>query len=148
MHPQALCESSRIGDRTRVWAFAHVLPGAAIGADCNICDGVFVENDVVLGDRVTIKSGVQLWDGVRLSDDVFVGPNATFANDKFHWAFFVDHGTVEKDFKITDYRVAIGTGLRLNIPALGPLPLAIDIGVPLVKGPYDHKQLINISVGV
>lgn len=71
-----------LGDRTRVWAFTHILPGAQIGDDCNICDGVFVENDVTVGDRVTIKSGVQLWDGVTLENDVFVGPNATFTNDR------------------------------------------------------------------
>ncbi|WP_122816998.1 WxcM-like domain-containing protein [Nocardioides pantholopis] len=82
-HPQSLCESRQVGEGTRVWAFAHVLPGAVIGRDCNICDGVFVENDVVVGDRVTVKGGVQLWDGVRLEDDVFVGPNATFTNDPF-----------------------------------------------------------------
>lgn len=80
-HPQALVETSRIGARTRVWAFAHVLPGAVVGEDCNICDHVFIENDVVVGHRVTVKCGVQLWDGVRLEDDVFVGPNATFTND-------------------------------------------------------------------
>jgi acetyltransferase-like isoleucine patch superfamily enzyme/dTDP-4-dehydrorhamnose 3,5-epimerase-like enzyme len=83
IHPQALCESANIGEGTRVWAFAHVLPGAVVGRDCNLCDGVFVENDVVVGDRVTVKCGVQLWDGVRLGDDVFVGPNATFTNDPF-----------------------------------------------------------------
>ena len=83
VHPQALCESPHVGEGTRVWAFAHVLPGARIGRDCNLCDGVFVENDVIVGDRVTVKCGVQLWDGVRLHDDVFVGPNATFANDRF-----------------------------------------------------------------
>jgi UDP-2-acetamido-3-amino-2,3-dideoxy-glucuronate N-acetyltransferase len=82
-HPQAIVESSRIGRGTRVWAFAHVLPGAQIGADCNLCDHVFVENDVRVGDRVTVKCGVQLWDGVTLEDDVFVGPNATFTNDLF-----------------------------------------------------------------
>ena len=57
--------------------------GAVIGSDCNICDHVFIENDVVIGDKVTIKCGVQLWDGVRLEDEVFVGPNATFANDRY-----------------------------------------------------------------
>jgi acetyltransferase-like isoleucine patch superfamily enzyme/dTDP-4-dehydrorhamnose 3,5-epimerase-like enzyme len=60
-----------------------VLPDAIIGVDCNICDGVFIENDVVLGDRVTVKCGVQLWDGTRIGDDVFIGPNATFTNDSF-----------------------------------------------------------------
>lgn len=83
-HPQALVDAgARIGDNTRIWAYAHVLPGAVIGADCNICDHVFIENDVVVGDRVTIKCGVQLWDGLRVEDDVFIGPNATFTNDPF-----------------------------------------------------------------
>ncbi|MEC3888283.1 WxcM-like domain-containing protein [Xanthomonas campestris] len=81
VHPNALCESQAIGEGTRIWAFAHVLPGARIGKGCNICDGVFVENDVNVGDNVTIKCGVQLWDGLTLEDNVFVGPNATFTND-------------------------------------------------------------------
>jgi acetyltransferase-like isoleucine patch superfamily enzyme len=83
VHPQALCESESIGADTRIWAFAHILPGAAIGRDCNICDHVFIENDVVVGDRVTVKCGVQLWDGLRIADDVFIGPNTTFSNDKY-----------------------------------------------------------------
>jgi UDP-2-acetamido-3-amino-2,3-dideoxy-glucuronate N-acetyltransferase len=81
VHDRALCESSEIGPGTRIWAFAHVLDGARIGADCNICDGVFVERNVVVGNRVTVKCGVQLWNGVNLEDDVFVGPNVTFTND-------------------------------------------------------------------
>jgi len=81
IHPRALVESDRIGKRTRIWAFAHVLPGATIGEDVNICDNVFIENDVQIGDRVTVKCGVQLWDGLRVEDDVFIGPNATFTND-------------------------------------------------------------------
>jgi acetyltransferase-like isoleucine patch superfamily enzyme/dTDP-4-dehydrorhamnose 3,5-epimerase-like enzyme len=83
IHPQAICDAKRVGSGTRIWAFAHVLEGAVIGRDVNICDHTFIENDVVIGDRVTIKSGVQLWDGVRIEDDVFLGPNATFTNDRF-----------------------------------------------------------------
>lgn len=83
-HPRALIEpGTKIGDNTRIWAFAHILSGAIIGANCNICDYVFIENDVIIGDRVTVKCGVQLWNGIRLNDDVFVGPNVTFTNDKF-----------------------------------------------------------------
>lgn len=82
-HPNALVESKNIGKDTRIWAFAHVLPGAVVGEDCNLCDHVFIENDVVMGDRVTIKCGVQVWDGIRLEDDVFIGPNVTFSNDPF-----------------------------------------------------------------
>jgi UDP-2-acetamido-3-amino-2,3-dideoxy-glucuronate N-acetyltransferase len=82
-HPAAICETANVGAGTRIWAFAHVLPGARIGSECNICDHVFVENDVTIGDRVTVKCGVSIWDGVRLEDDVFVGPAATFTNDPF-----------------------------------------------------------------
>lgn len=82
-HPGAIVESPHIGTGTRVWAFAHILPKAVIGRDCNICDHVFIENDVRIGDRVTIKCGVQLWDGLRVEDDVFIGPNVTFTNDPF-----------------------------------------------------------------
>jgi len=83
-HKNAIIESgAKIGNRTQVWAFAHILSGAVIGQDCNICDGVFVENDVLIGDRVTLKCGVQVWDGIRLEADVFVGPNVTFSNDPF-----------------------------------------------------------------
>jgi outer membrane protein assembly complex protein YaeT len=70
------------------------------------------------------------------------------ANDKFHWAFFVDHGTVEQNVQIHNYRVAIGTGLRINLPMLGPLPLAIDFAYPLNQAPTDKRQLFNLSVGV
>lgn len=83
IHPNALNECTNIGPKTRIWAFAHILPGAQLGAECNICDHVFIENDVKIGDRVTIKCGVQIWDGIELENDVFVGPNVTFSNDIF-----------------------------------------------------------------
>ena len=76
-------QSDKIGESTRIWQFVVVLPGAKIGSDCNICSHCLIENDVVIGDRSTVKSGVQLWDGLRIGDDVFIGPNATFANDRF-----------------------------------------------------------------
>jgi UDP-2-acetamido-3-amino-2,3-dideoxy-glucuronate N-acetyltransferase len=82
IHERALVETEAIGARTRIWAFAHVMPGATIGADCNICDHTFVESDVRLGDRVTVKSGVYLWEGTVIEDDVFIGPQATFTNDR------------------------------------------------------------------
>jgi UDP-2-acetamido-3-amino-2,3-dideoxy-glucuronate N-acetyltransferase len=82
-HETAIVESKSIGEGTRIWAMAHVLPGAVIGKLCNICDHTFIENDVVVGDRVTVKCGVQLWDGITIEDDVFIGPNATFTNDIF-----------------------------------------------------------------
>jgi acetyltransferase-like isoleucine patch superfamily enzyme len=81
IHPAALCESDSIGAGTRIWAFAHVMRGATVGRDCNICDHAFVENGVVLGDRVTVKNGVVLFEKVTIEDDVFLGPGAVFTND-------------------------------------------------------------------
>lgn len=83
IHSHALCETSDVGDDTRIWAFAYILDGARIGRDVNVCSHVFIENEVTIGDRVTIKSGVQIWNGVEVEDDVFIGPNATFTNDLF-----------------------------------------------------------------
>ncbi len=83
IHPNAIVESKNIGKGTRIWAFAHVLPGARIGKNCNLCDHVFMENDVIVGNNVTIKCGVYIWDGVEIEDDVFVGPNVSFTNDLY-----------------------------------------------------------------
>ncbi len=82
LHPLSDVQSTVIGSGTRVWQFVVVLPGAVIGCDCNINAHCLIENDVIIGDRVTVKCGVYLWDGLRLEDDVFVGPNATFTNDR------------------------------------------------------------------
>jgi UDP-2-acetamido-3-amino-2,3-dideoxy-glucuronate N-acetyltransferase len=81
VHPAALVETDQIGDGTRIWAFTHILPGASIGANCNIGDHCFVESGVLIGDDVTIKNGNAIWDGVTLEDGVFVGPNVVFTND-------------------------------------------------------------------
>ena len=82
IHPITDVQSVQIGTGTSIWQFCIVLPGAKIGEGCNICSHCLIENDVFIGDRVTVKCGVQLWDGLRLEDDVFIGPNVTFTNDK------------------------------------------------------------------
>jgi len=83
IHPLSDVQSKNIGEETNVWQFVVVLAGAQIGKNCNICANCFIENDVIVGDRVTVKCGVQLWDGLRVEDDVFIGPNATFCNDRY-----------------------------------------------------------------
>lgn len=82
-HELSDVQSKSIGAGTRIWQYVVVLPGAVIGSECNICSHCLIENDVVIGDRVTIKCGVQIWDGLRIEDDVFIGPNATFTNDLY-----------------------------------------------------------------
>jgi carbonic anhydrase/acetyltransferase-like protein (isoleucine patch superfamily) len=122
-----------------------------IGEDCNICDHTFIENDVIVGDRVTIKCGVQLWDGVRLEDDVFIGPNVTFTNDPFprskqHPEIFktiiVSQGasiganaTILPGITIGRYAmVGAGAVVTMDVP-----PYAIVVGNPAVITGYDSK---------
>ena len=83
IHPLSDCQNKNIPESTDIWQFCVVLPGARIGENCNICSHCFIENDVVIGDDVTIKCGVQVWDGVTLEDSVFVGANVTFTNDRY-----------------------------------------------------------------
>lgn len=82
-HKLSDVQTQNVGRGTKIWQYCVILPGAVIGEDCNICAHVFIEDDVQVGSRVTIKSGVQLWNGIRICDDVFIGPNVTFTNDRF-----------------------------------------------------------------
>ncbi|MEI6682102.1 MAG: acyltransferase [Bacteroidota bacterium] len=83
IHPLADVQSKNIGETTKIWQFAVILEQATIGKNCNINCHTFIENDVIIGDNVTVKCGVYLWDGLRIEDDVFIGPNVTFTNDKY-----------------------------------------------------------------
>lgn len=82
IHPLADCQSAKVGEGTQIWQFSIVLSNAVIGRNCNINSHCFIENDVIIGDNVTVKCGVYLWDGLRVEENVFIGPNATFTNDK------------------------------------------------------------------
>ena len=107
VHPMADVQSENIGQDARIWQFVVVLPGARIGSDVNICSHCFVENDVIIGDRVTIKNGVQLWDGLRIADEVFVGPNVTFTNDRYPRSQNLD---VELLSTVVEKGASIGAG--------------------------------------
>ena len=83
IHSLSDVKSNKVGTGTRIWQYVIVMAGAQIGKGCNICSHCLIENDVIIGDFVTVKSGVQLWDGLRVEDYVFIGPNVTFTNDKY-----------------------------------------------------------------
>jgi UDP-2-acetamido-3-amino-2,3-dideoxy-glucuronate N-acetyltransferase len=83
VHTSALCESTQVGEGTRIWAFAHVMKNAQVGCQCNIGDHAFLESGAILGDRVTVKNNVMIWEGVTVEEDVFLGPGAMFTNDRY-----------------------------------------------------------------
>lgn len=105
--PSSHVHSTSIGTGTRIWQFVVVLPNAVIGQNCNICSHCLIENDVIVGDRVTVKSGVQLWDGLRIGNDVFIGPNATFTNDRHPRS---GNREFEKQHTVLEEGCSIGAG--------------------------------------
>lgn len=117
IHPLADVQSSNIGLGTSIWQFAVILPKAVIGKNCNINCHTFIENDVIIGERVTVKPGVYLWDGMRIGDDVFIGPNATFINDKHPRS-----KQFPSNFQVT--KIGSGASIGANATILG----GIEIG--------------------
>jgi len=69
-------------------------------------------------------------------------------NDKLFFVTFLDHGTVERNVEIKNYRVSAGFGFRIAVPALGPLPIALDFAFPLNQRETDNKQMFSFYVGL
>ena len=129
VHSHGLNDSDGVGAGTRIWAFAHVAKGARVGADCNICQGVFVEGGALIGDRVTLKNNVCVWDGICIEDDVFLGPNCTLTNRKYPRSRQGEGAQLPKapwDKTLIRRGAAVGAGATLICP--------VTIGVEAVVG--------------
>lgn len=107
IHPLSDVQTEKIGLGTNIWQYCVVLKGAKIGKDCNICSHCFIENDVIIGDRVTVKCGVQIWDGVEISDDVFIGPGVNFCNDRYPISR-------NKNYKLEKIKIGTGSSIGAN----------------------------------
>lgn len=137
IHPLADCQSENIGVGTQVWQFTVVLANAKIGDNCNINAHCFIENDVVIGNNVTIKCGNYIWDGIVLEDDVCVGPNVTFTNDKHP-------KSKNPDFKLE--RTTICKGASLGGGAVILPGLRIGVGATVGAGAVVTKSVADYSV--
>lgn len=111
IHNLADVQSTNIGKNTNIWQFCVVLKQAVIGDDCNICSHCFIENDVKIGNRVTVKCGVQIWDGITIEDDVFIGPNVTFCNDRYP-------KSRNKNWKLEGIKIKKGASIGANATIL------------------------------
>ncbi len=81
VHPTAIIdEGAKIGARTKIWHFSHIMGGAIIGEDCVLGQNVFVGKNVVIGNKVKIQNNVSVFEGVILEDEVFCGPSMVFTN--------------------------------------------------------------------
>lgn len=111
MHQLSDVQSKNIGENTNIWQYCVVLPDAKIGDNCNICSHCFIENEVVIGNNVTVKNGVYLYDGITVEDDVFIGPNATFCNDRYP-------KSKNKNFKLEPIIIKKGASIGANATIL------------------------------
>jgi len=140
IHPLSDVQSENIGDGTNIWQFCVVLEGAKIGKNCNICSNCFIENDVVIGDNVTVKNGVSLYDGMRIEDDVFIGPNATFCNDKYP-------KSKNKDFKLEPIIIKKGASIGANATILPGVTIGenalIGAGAIVIKDVNNKERVIG-----
>lgn len=119
IHALADVQSQNIGENTSVWQFCVILEGAKIGDNCNINCHVFIENEVLIGNNVTIKPGVQIWDGITLEDDVFIGPNVTFTNDHFP-------KSKNRNFTLRKTLLKKGSSIGANATILGGITIGED----------------------
>jgi len=121
IHSSAIVETDAIGDDTKIWAFAHVMAGAVIGADCNIGDHVFIESGATVGNGVTIKNNALIWKGVHIADFVFIGPNVVFTNDRRprspRMPLMKQKGLSEKDWLVETF-VEEGASIGANATIL------------------------------
>ena len=140
IHSLADVQSNSIGKDTNIWQFCVVLKGAQIGENCNICSHCFIENDVVIGDNVTIKNGVSLYDGMRIEDDVFIGPNATFCNDKYP-------KSKNKNFKLESIIIKKGASIGANATILPGVIIGenamIGAGAIVTKNVEENQKIIG-----
>lgn len=140
IHPLSDVQSENIGKNTNIWQYCVVLKGAKIGSDCNICSHCFIENEVVIGNRVTVKNGVYLYDGITVEDDVFIGPNATFCNDRYP-------KSKNKNFKLEKILIKNGASIGANVTVLPGVTIGenalIGAGSVVTKDVPDNSKIIG-----
>ena len=80
-HPTAIIdEGCTIGNGTKIWHFAHIMPNCTIGENCNLGQNVVISPQVILGNNVKVQNNVSIYTGVICDDDVFLGPSMVFTN--------------------------------------------------------------------
>ena len=140
IHELSDVQSKNIGKDTNIWQYCVVLPNAKIGDNCNICSHCFIENDVVIGNNVTVKNGVYLYDGITVEDDVFIGPNATFCNDRYP-------KSKNKDFKLESIVIKKGASIGANATILPGVTIGenalVGEGAIITKDVEKNNKVIN-----
>lgn len=108
VHPSATVDATaQIGPGCKVWINVQVREGARVGAGSILSKDVYVDQDVIIGERCKVQNSVSIYRGVTIGDNVFVGPNACFTNDRVPRAF-------NSEWSVTPTRVERGASIGAN----------------------------------
>jgi acetyltransferase-like isoleucine patch superfamily enzyme len=108
IHPTAnVAVKTHIGNGSKVWINVQIRENASIGDNCILSKDVYVDHGVSIGHRCKIQNGVSVYHGVSIGDDVFIGPNVTFTNDRVPRAF-------NPDWNVTPTKVKSGASIGAN----------------------------------
>lgn len=108
IHPTAsVSPKAQLGEGTKVWINVQIRENAVIGDNCIVSKDVYIDHTVKIGDRCKIQNSVSVYHGVTIGNDVFVGPNACFTNDRVPRAF-------NADWKITPTFIKDGASIGAN----------------------------------
>ena len=136
-------QSAKIGNNTKIWQFTVILPDAEIGSDCNICSHCFIENEVKIGNRVTIKNFNSIWDGITIEDDVFVGPNVCFTNDKYPVSNRANNRKFLPQKTIVKKQTSIGAGSIILPGLIIGSNVIIGAGSMITKNVPNNSKIIG-----
>jgi UDP-2-acetamido-3-amino-2,3-dideoxy-glucuronate N-acetyltransferase len=107
-HPTSyISENATIGSGVKIWMNVQIRENVTVGSDCIISKDVYIDKNVTIGSRCKIQNSVSIYDGVTIGDDVFVGPNVSFTNDRVPRAF-------NSQWKISKTDVRNGASIGAN----------------------------------
>ncbi len=153
-------EGSKIGTKTKIWHFSHIMSNSKIGESCNIGQNVVISPKVIIGNCVKIQNNVSVYTGVICEDDVFLGPSMVFTNVINPRSFIVRkqefletyiekgasigaNATIVCGNRIGEYAM-IGAGTVITKPVL---PYALVVGNPGKQigwvSKYGHRLHFN-----
>lgn len=108
IHPSATVDArADIGEGAKIWINVQVREGARVGRGTILSKDVYVDHAVTIGNDCKVQNSVSVYNGVTIEDEVFVGPNACFTNDKVPRAF-------NADWKVTPTVVRRGASIGAN----------------------------------
>jgi UDP-2-acetamido-3-amino-2,3-dideoxy-glucuronate N-acetyltransferase len=150
IHPTAEVErGARIGVETRIWHNVHVREGAIVGDRCTLGHSVYIDSGAVVGNDVKLQNRVSVYHGVTLEDGVFVGPHATFTNDKNPRAVTPDGVLIaEEDWTPVPTLVRYGASIGAGTVVLAGVTIGrwamVGAGAVVTSDVPDHGLVMGV----